>query len=144
MNFILLSDYYSPIVKSGSIIVADLARELFSQGHHVTVVTFVDDQPYRCDDAIENNIRIIRINIPARKFGKLGRLFAEYNYSSKIVHILKKIDNVLYDAIICYSPSIFYGKAISWLKGNHKTKAYLIIRDIFPKWAVSSLGIITG
>ena len=33
MNFILLTDYYFPIIKSGSIIVGDLVNELSQQGH---------------------------------------------------------------------------------------------------------------
>ena len=44
MNFIVLTDYYHPIVKSGSIIVGDLVNELSLQGHKITIVTFVDNQ----------------------------------------------------------------------------------------------------
>ena len=33
MNFVILTDYYSPIVKSGSIIIGDLASELSQKGH---------------------------------------------------------------------------------------------------------------
>ena len=44
MRFIILSDYYKPIVKSGSIIVGDLVNELLHQGNDVIVITFVDKQ----------------------------------------------------------------------------------------------------
>ena len=44
MNFILLTDYYYPIVKSGSIIVGDLVNELSQQGHNLTIVTFTENQ----------------------------------------------------------------------------------------------------
>ena len=33
MNFILLTDYYYPIVKSGSVIVGDLVNEISQQGN---------------------------------------------------------------------------------------------------------------
>jgi len=68
----------------------------------------------------------------------VGRLWAEINYSRKIIKVLHGIGDVSSDALICYSPSIFYGKAIRWLKYNKIIPAYLIIRDIFPKWAVDA------
>ena len=141
MNFILLTDYYYPIVKSGAIIVEDLAIELLRQGHNVTIVTFVDDQTNGYQDIVENNIRIIRIRVSSRKYGRIGRFWAENTYSFRIIRTLRHLKNVTYDSIICYSPSIFYGKSIRWLKNNDNIKAYLIIRDIFPKWAVDA-GII--
>ena len=138
MNFIILSDYYYPIVKSGSIIVGDLANELSQQGHKITIVTFVDNQSKACQINLEDGIQIIRIRSLTRKYGKVGRLLAEQSYSSKIKRNLKNLQNIPCDGIICYSPSIFYGKAIRWLKKKYNSKAYLVMRDIFPKWAIES------
>ena len=138
MNFIILTDYYHPIVKSGSIIVGDLANELSQQGHKITIVTFVDKQSKSCQINLEDEIQIIRIRSLTRKYGKVGRLLAEQSYSSKIKRNLKKLHNIPCDGIICYSPSIFYGKAIRWLKKKYNSKVYLVMRDIFPKWAVES------
>ena len=138
MNFIILTDYYYPIVKSGSIIVGDLANELSQQGHKITIVTFVDNQSKACQINLEGEIQIIRIRSLTRKYGKVGRLLAEQSYSSKIKRHLKNLQNIPCDGIICYSPSIFYGKAIRWLKKKYNSKAYLIMRDIFPKWAIES------
>ena len=141
MKFLLLSDYYHPIVRSGSIIISDLATELIRQGHKVTIVTFVSNQKEQFVDSKDDNLRIIRIQVSTREYGMIGRLYAENRYSSKIIKILKKTKNTSCDAIICLSPSIFYGKAIGWLKEKYKVKAYLVCRDIFPKWAVDA-GII--
>ena len=138
MNFIILTDYYHPIVKSGSIIVGDLANELSQQGHKITIVTFVDNQSKACQINLEGEIQIIRIRSLTRKYGKVGRLLAEQSYSSKIKRNLKKLHNIPCDGIICYSPSIFYGKAIRWLKKKYNSKVYLVMRDIFPKWAIES------
>jgi glycosyltransferase involved in cell wall biosynthesis len=41
-----------------------------------------------------------------------------------------------WDGIVWYSPSIFHGPLVNWLKRSSGCKAYLIIRDIFPEWAV--------
>ena len=138
MNIIIFTDYYSPIIKSGAIIIEDLAVELTSQGHKVTIVTFADNQKSNFEDFFENNIRIIRLKVAIRKYGKLGRLWAEYKYSNLIINNLMKIEHLTFDYIICYSPSIFYGKAVSWVKEKTHAKAYLIIRDIFPEWAVDA------
>ena len=136
MNFIILTDYYHPIVKSGSIIVGDLANELSQQGHKITIVTFVDNQSKACQINLEGEIQIIRIRSLTRKYGKVGRLLAEQSYSSKIKRNLKNLQNIRCDGIICYSPSIFYGKAIKWLKKKYNSQAYLVVRDIFPRWTV--------
>jgi len=138
MNFILLTDYYHPIVKSGSIIVGDLVNELTQQGHSLTVVTFADHQSKKCQITIEEGIQVIRIRSLIRKYGRIGRLFAERGYSNQIKRNLKNHQNMTYDGIICYSPSIFYGKALRWLKKKYNSKVYLIIRDIFPKWTIDS------
>jgi len=138
MNIVVLTDYYHPIIKSGSIIVGDLVDELVLQGHQLTVITFVNNQKHFVQCAVEGNLEIIRIRSLTRGYGKVGRLWAEYNYSKKVIKNLKKNQNINYDAIICYSPSIFYGTAVRWIKTRYKIKAYIIVRDIFPKWALDS------
>ena len=90
MNFILLTDYYHPIIKSGSIVIGDLATELLRQGHTVTIMTFVSDQKNQCDDFKDDRLRILRIKISGRKYGMVGRLYAENCYSSKVIKILKE------------------------------------------------------
>ena len=61
MNFILLTDYYYPIVKSGSVIVGDLVNELSQQGHNLTIVTFSENQRKKCEITVEGKLQIIRI-----------------------------------------------------------------------------------
>jgi O26-antigen biosynthesis N-acetyl-L-fucosamine transferase len=138
MNYIIITDYYHPIVKSGSIIVGDLANELINNGHNVTLITFVNHDSQEDKISFDGEIKIIRITTIFRKFGRLGRLLAEQSYSNKIIRNLRVFHDIKCDAIICYSPSIFYGKALKWLKNKYNSKAYLIVRDIFPKWALDS------
>ncbi len=139
MHLLLISDYYKPIIKSGAIIIEDLALEFIKQGHRVTVVTFTDlgMKTKTCSD--QDSVTVIRIPSPLRKFGKFGRLIAECLYSTQIDWALRKeIKHQDFDGIICYSPSIFYGSAIKKLKERLNVKVYLIIRDIFPKWVVDA------
>jgi glycosyltransferase involved in cell wall biosynthesis len=68
----------------------------------------------------------------------IGRLIAEIRYSSLIIRSLKKVKIEEVNGIISLSPSIFYSKAITWVKIKYKIKAYLIVRDIFPKWLLDA------
>jgi glycosyltransferase involved in cell wall biosynthesis len=43
-----------------------------------------------------------------------------------------------YDYIVFYSPSIFFGPLVKRLKRRWSARAYLILRDIFPDWAVDA------
>ena len=43
-----------------------------------------------------------------------------------------------YELIVFYSPSIFWGPLVLYLKHLWKCPAYLILRDIFPQWVVDS------
>ena len=81
---------------------------------------------------------IFIIKVPLRNLGMIGSLYAEYRYSSLIIKTLKRNQDLSLDSVICLSPSIFYGKAIDWIKKEYSIKTYLVCRDIFPKWAVDS------
>ncbi|MDC0586489.1 glycosyltransferase family 4 protein [Gammaproteobacteria bacterium] len=138
MNFILLTDNFHPTINSGSIIMGDLARELADSGNCITVITFVDKQANKIQDSTHGSVRVIRIRMRLRRFGMIGRLISEISYSMNIMGALKKIKNIECDVIICYSPSIFFGSAVKWIKKTFNVKAYLILRDIFPKWVVDA------
>ena len=38
--------------------------------------------------------------------------------------------------IVYYSPSIFFGNAVKYLKNKFNCFSYLILRDLFPQWSV--------
>ena len=55
--------------------------------------------------------------------------------------ILRILPQIMYatnqwDRVVWYAPSIFFGPLVSALKKASGCKGYLIIRDIFPEWAV--------
>ncbi|URQ66879.1 glycosyltransferase family 4 protein [SAR86 cluster bacterium] len=138
MKIVLFSDYYYPTIKSGSIVIKDLANELTRLGHEAIVITFNENQNDFLTKEKNGSITIIRLRSKLRKFGMIGRLLSELRYSSSIIKGLKIIDTDNIDGMICFSPSIFYHKAIIWLKNEYRIKAYLIVRDIFPKWLLDA------
>lgn len=138
MDLILIADSYAPKINSGSIIVGDLAKALAQSGHNTTVVTFADNMSDAFTVTREDGVEVIRIGIGDRKKSRIHRALIERSFSKRIIKTLKKIDDLSYDAIICYSPSIFFGDAVGWLKKRKPVKAYMIMRDIFPKWALDA------
>ena len=102
------------------------------------MITFIDNQKKTYQISNTGKLKIIRIRLQSRKYGRIGRLFAELRYSRKIIKSISNYKDIKCDAIICYSPSIFYGRAINWLKREYNSKAYLIVRDIFPRWALDA------
>ena len=103
MKIVLFSDYYYPTIKSGSIVIKDLAVELTRLGHEAIVITFNEDQNVFLTKEHNQSITIIRLRSQLRKYGMIGRLLSELQYSSSIIKGLKriKIDDV--DGIICFS-----------------------------------------
>ena len=103
MKIVLFSDYYYPIVKSGSIVINDLAKELTTRGHEAIVITFNDHQSEKLTDTIEDGIRIIRIKSKLRTYGMIGRLLAEIRYSALIINSLKKLQISGIDGLMLFS-----------------------------------------
>lgn len=138
MHFLLISDYFKPIIKSGSVIMGDLSEEIANQGNKVTVITFNEEQNKLFEITNEEKITVLRIRAAHRNKNRVFRLVNEWLYPFKIIYALKGGLIQPFDACICYSPSIFYGKSLKFIRKKYKKKVYLIIRDIFPKWAVDA------
>ena len=43
-----------------------------------------------------------------------------------------------FDGIVWYSPTIFLAPFVAWLKHRSRARGYLILRDIFPQWALDA------
>jgi O26-antigen biosynthesis N-acetyl-L-fucosamine transferase len=138
MHYLVISDSFTPKINSGSIIVGDLVNEMLRLGNKVTVITFQEELTKLYNIEEVNNLRIIRIKVGDRSKSRFHRALIEMTYSSKIISIFKENNFIDLDRVICYSPSIFFGKAVKWIKNTHRVPAYLVIRDIFPKWALDA------
>ena len=72
----------------------------------------------------------------------LKKSISEFFISRNILKFGKKyFDENKCDLIVWYSPTIFFGSAIYSLKRKYNCKVYLILRDLFPQWAIDT-GII--
>lgn len=144
MRIALITAIYPPLKTSGAVLVRDLAEQLASEGHEV-VVLFPDPsirQPMQIDD--HGPIKIFRIRIgEIRDTNYILRLANEMMMPFVMTRRLSKsaMPVATFDAIICHAPSIFFAPLIKYLKVVSGSKCYLILRDIFPQWALD-LGVI--
>jgi len=144
VKILLLSVYYPPKPKSVATQMHDLAQALVAQQHEVTVVTTTEDQKEKICITKEKQVTVTRIRTkPFANITKVNRLLRELQLSSLIWKNSKNFfQNHHHDLIIFYSPPIFFSSLIKKLKKLWSAKVYLILRDLFPQWAVD-IGLIS-
>jgi glycosyltransferase involved in cell wall biosynthesis len=138
MRILILIDCYFPSSKSGAKHVHDLALEFTHKGHCVTILTLSDTIKQRLQVSHEEGLEIVRV-----KTGKIKGTFKvlrgirEVRLSAVLWNRARKylLANPA-DLLIFYSPSIFFGRLVRRLKSLWHCSTYLILRDIFPQWAV--------
>jgi glycosyltransferase involved in cell wall biosynthesis len=135
----LITDAYPPMKTSGAVQIRDLVSELDKQGHEVTVI--LPDATLSSDWKIDNqnNVIVLRLKAPVTKdVSYIKRAIGEFLLSFFMYKNLKKspLKKVTWQALVWYSPTIFFGSLVKRIKKESQCKTYLILRDIFPEWAV--------
>lgn len=139
MRFVLIADTFPPLRTSGAVQLRDLSREFVRQGYELTVLLPSADQqvPWLIED--QGGVQVVRLKSPRTKdIGYVRRTFGELLMPFAMLYRFRKTPLALqrWDGVIWYAPSIFHGPLASALKRASGCKGYLIIRDIFPEWAV--------
>ncbi len=139
MRVALIADTFPPLRTSGAIQLRDLSREFRNQGHDITVIlpSSEIDHSWSLEDI--DGVRVLRLSAPKTKdVNHIRRTFSEFFMPFFMQRNLHKspMSREQWDAVIWYSPSIFHGPLIRAIKLASNCKSYLIIRDIFPQWAV--------
>jgi glycosyltransferase involved in cell wall biosynthesis len=139
MRYVLVADVFPPLRSSGAVQLRDLSREFVAQGHEITVLTSVPEQaePWRIE--VVDGVRVIRVHCPrTRDMGYVLRLSGEFvmPFMMRRAYAQSPLAGERYDGVIWYSPTIFLGPIAGWLARRSRCRAYLIVRDIFPDWAV--------
>lgn len=144
MRIALIADTFPPLRTSGAIQLRDLSKEFIRQGHFLTVLLPSPSQKeaWRLEET--EGVQVLRLKAPHYKdISYIQRAFSELIMPFAMMHNLSRspLAKERWDGIIWYSPSIFHGLLASHLKSANGCKGYLIIRDIFPQWAVD-MGLI--
>src|SRR6266404_1114035 len=121
----------------------DLAANLVRMGHDCTVVT-PDAQislPFKADHTDGFDILRIR-SAPLKRINLARRAVNEVLLSWRMWggYRASPAASRQYDGVVFYSPTIFLGRFVAHIKSFHNCRAYLVLRDVFPEWAVD-LGV---
>ncbi|OWY14212.1 glycosyltransferase WbuB [Thioclava sp. JM3] len=144
MKVALIADTFPPLRTSGAVQLRDLAREFARQGHELTVLLpDADlDRPWTLENF--DGAQVLRLRSPRTKdISYIRRTIGEWLMPRAMWRNLRRspLAGQCWDGIVWYSPSIFHGPLVRALKRQSGCKGYLIIRDIFPEWAVD-LGVL--
>ena len=144
MRVALISENFYPVNNSGATQLWDLAVELGRQGIELTVFTPVAGTSRPIDVTRGAGFQICRVKCLATKdVGMCRRLLAEsvmpFISLWRIYRSQFKFNE--WNAVIWYSPSIFWGPLVYVFKSRSHCPSYLILRDIFPEWAIQ-MGLI--
>lgn len=136
MRFLLLSSTYYPEKKSASYMLKALTESFLVAGHSVTVLTFSHELASEVVEEEISGVSVIRIRVSDPKFSKIRRALVELSFSRKVINYIKRNDLGDLDGLIFFAPSIFFGRAVMYIKKYYSIKSYMIVRDIFPDWLV--------
>ena len=143
MRIIIIADAFYPQNTSAAVQLRDLAEEFVSRKIDLLFITpNYNSNEFRYQEI--NKINVLRVplkkseqnNYFARTINELKMPFYFYYFLMK-----SEYKNFNPNLVIWYSPSIFNGILILLLKMHYKFHGYLILRDIFPEWALD-LGLI--
>lgn len=139
MRIALIADVFPPLRSSGAVQLRDLSRQFVQQGHEVTVMVAAPEleQPWQLDHL--NGMRLLRLRTPKTKdVNYVRRTLGEFLMPFAMLRNLRRspLANATFDGVVWYSPTIFLGPVAKAVKQESACPSYLIIRDIFPEWAV--------
>ncbi len=143
-SIVLVADAYPPSRTSAALQLKDLALEFLRLGITPTVITS-NFGAQACSGLTElDGILVMRFKtLQYKNVSKVRRAVAEILMPFCMIKSFRRsaLADTQWDAVIWYSPTIFLGPFIYYLKKRNAFKSYLILRDIFPAWAVD-LGVI--
>jgi glycosyltransferase involved in cell wall biosynthesis len=119
---------------------SDLAAELVRLGHEVTVVTGDEALRARYEISQDGAVTVLRVKSGrARHPSRVMRVLNERRFSRIIWaagrHFFERHPS---DLVVYYSPTIFWGGLVRKLKRLNNASTYLVLRDLFPQWAVDA------
>jgi glycosyltransferase involved in cell wall biosynthesis len=122
----------------------DLALEFSRQGHEPVVITPSAELLGLWESESAEGVQVLHLAAATTKdISYLRRTLAELMLPYAMIRALRRSPyrETRWDLVVWYSPTIFFGPLICYLKWRSRCPAYLILRDIFPEWAYD-LGLV--
>lgn len=138
MRIAIVADSFPPLKNSAAVLVFSLAEALAALGHQLLVITPSADIKKSHIEDDYGTFQVLRLRcgkIKSRR--KFLRGISELSLFFILTRKFKKTSYAAHqwDAVIWYSPSIFLGGLVRYLKKSSKY-SYLILRDLVPDWMV--------
>jgi glycosyltransferase involved in cell wall biosynthesis len=139
MRIAVIADTYPPLRISGAVQMRDLVRELADQGHEPVVIVPASDldKPWVIERS--DGVTVLRVRTPpTKRIGYVRRTINELRLPYVLLRAMTQsgLRATKWDGIVWYSPTIFLGPIVRVLRRESGCRSYLILRDIFPEWAV--------
>lgn len=144
MLIALISTDYPPLRTSAAVQLRDLAQQFAALGHRPVVIVPAPLSGKRWEVEQQDGIEILRVAAPpTRSPSFVRRALAEMWLPFAMYRNIRKspFAAVKWDLLVWYSPPIFFGPLIAAMHRKSGAWRYLILRDIFPEWAVD-LGLV--
>ena len=138
MRIVIVADSFPPLKNSAAVLVFSLAEALASMGHQLLVITPSADIEHPHNEEDHGSFKLLRI--------RCGRIKSHHSFFRGVSELalffglpwkFKKTSFAKnqWDLVIWYSPSIFLGGLVKYVK-QYSKYSYLILRDIVPEWLV--------
>ncbi len=138
-KILLIADTFFPEKNSAALMLHTLAKYIYSEKIELIVVTPHENHKNKIIFLNEKYTHL-KFYCPYLKSNNLAlRTYGEFLLSKFFIRSTKLYKNYFKDIslIISYSPTIFFGPYIKYLKKEFNIKkSYLILRDIFPQWII--------
>ena len=139
---IITDDFIHNSEKSCAVLIKDLSHAINESDNFSSIVVAPNPNSNEIEKLyIDNIFTILFPSGNTKNTNYILRTYHEYRFSSRIkkcFHLIKS-DDIF--GIVYYSPSIFFGNAVNYLKKKLDCHSYLILRDLFPQWVVD-IGLI--
>ena len=137
---LIIDDYLPDSTKVGAKMMHELALELKNNSHEILVLTQKPTQKKLLTIQKIDGISVLFFKSgEIKNVGKVKRAINESLLSYQAFRSSKKyLKENQCDGIIYFSTSIFFGSLVKKLSNLWNCKSYLILRDIFPQWAVDN------
>ncbi len=142
MKILIITDSYSPEVRSAAQLMRDLSEGLHARGHDVTVATTVPAYNLASGTRAEavprnetmNGVRIVRIaTLPHHRVNYILRGLNQLFLPGIFARAVRKMLAGPFDAVIVHSPPLPLALAASNLARHYGARFIANIHDIFPR-----------
>ena len=139
MRLAIIADVFPPLRSSGAVQLRDLSVEFARQGHEVTMIVSSPDLTVPWTIEMWDGVQVLRLRtLKTKETSYVRRTIGEFLMPFWMLRNLRKspLGDQRWDGVVWYSPTIFLGPIVKALKLMSGCRSYLIVRDIFPEWAV--------